>query len=140
MEVKINVDESMFKDILEKELRALTPDQIHEIVCKALECYLSNPDVMKSLVFHSDSYYGNKEPSKLMQETFKSIDLKSECTEVTSSVMTALKANGGKILIDLVISAFAHSLFNQLCHQNEFEMTIYDKVRQVVSEMMNNNR
>lgn len=140
MEVKINVDESMFKDVLDKELKALTPEQIHEIICKALETYLAKPDVMEGLLFHKDSYYGNKHPSDLMKETFKSIDLKSECAEVTSSVMTALKANGGKILIDLVISAFAHSLFNQLCHQNEFEMTIYDEVRQVVSEIMNNNR
>lgn len=140
MEIKINVDESMFKDVLDKELKALTPEQIHEIICKALETYLSKPDVMESLVFRKDSYYGNKYPSEIMKETFKSIDLKTECTEVTSSVMTALKANGGKILIDLVISAFANSLFNQICNRDEFNAAIDNNVRAIVSGMLNNNR
>ena len=36
MELKINIDETQFKDVMEKELKALTPEQLTDIFKEAI--------------------------------------------------------------------------------------------------------
>lgn len=50
MEIKINIDESRFQEVLEKELEAFSKDEIHEILKQALSEYLTREDVIKSLL------------------------------------------------------------------------------------------
>ena len=49
MELKIEVGEERFKDVLEEELKAFTKEELHNICRTALINVMSNPDVFRSL-------------------------------------------------------------------------------------------
>ena len=47
MEIKIEVGEEKFKNILEKELEAFTQEELHEICRKALIQQMSDPAIFQ---------------------------------------------------------------------------------------------
>ena len=50
MEIKINIDESKFQEVLEKELGAFTQEELHSIMKSAIKEYLNKEDVVKSII------------------------------------------------------------------------------------------
>ena len=50
MEIKINIDESKFQEVLEKELGAFTQEELHSIMKDALKEYFSKEEVLKNIV------------------------------------------------------------------------------------------
>jgi len=50
MEIKINIDESKFQEVLEKELAAFSQEEIHAIMKAAFEEYLNRDEVIKGLL------------------------------------------------------------------------------------------
>lgn len=50
MEIKINIDESKFQEVLEKELGAFTQEEIHSIMKDAIREYLNKEEVLKNLI------------------------------------------------------------------------------------------
>jgi predicted nucleotidyltransferase len=50
MEIKINIDESKFQEVLEKELGAFTQEELHSIMKDAIREYLNKEDVLKDLI------------------------------------------------------------------------------------------
>lgn len=50
MEIKINIDESKFQEVLEKELGAFTQEELHSIMRNAIKEYLNKEDVLNKLI------------------------------------------------------------------------------------------
>lgn len=50
MEIKINIDESKFQEVLEKELGAFTQEELHSIMRDAIKEYLNKEDVLDKLI------------------------------------------------------------------------------------------
>jgi energy-converting hydrogenase A subunit M len=50
MEIKINIDESKFQEVLEKELGAFTQEELHSIMRDAIKEYLNKEDVLNKLI------------------------------------------------------------------------------------------
>lgn len=50
MEIKINIDESKFQEVLEKELEAFTQEELHSIMRDAIKEYLNKEDVLDKLI------------------------------------------------------------------------------------------
>ena len=50
MEIKINIDESKFQEVLEKELAAFSQEEIHSIMKGAIEEYLRKDDILNGLL------------------------------------------------------------------------------------------
>ena len=50
MEIKINIDESKFQEVLEKELGAFTQEELHSIMKDAIREYLNKEEVLKNLI------------------------------------------------------------------------------------------
>lgn len=50
MEIKINIDESKFQEVLEKELGAFTQEELHSIMKDAIREYLNKEEVIKDLI------------------------------------------------------------------------------------------
>ena len=50
MEIKINIDESKFQEVLEKELGAFTQEELHSIMKDAIREYLNKEEVLKSII------------------------------------------------------------------------------------------
>ena len=50
MEIKINIDESKFQEVLEKELGAFTQEELHSIMRDAIKEYLNKEEVLVKLI------------------------------------------------------------------------------------------
>ena len=50
MKIEINIDETRFKDVLDKELEAFSKEELHDIIAKGMHEYIVNDEIMKSLL------------------------------------------------------------------------------------------
>ncbi len=77
MEIKINIDESKFQEVLEKELGAFTPEEIHAIMKEAFKEYLKRDDVLKELITkkEEDRWGGYIKDSSVMDKFVNHVDL-----------------------------------------------------------------
>ena len=55
MEIKINIDESKFQEVLEKELGAFTQEELHSIMRDAIKEYLNKEDVLNKLITQQET-------------------------------------------------------------------------------------
>lgn len=61
MEIKINLDESRFKGLVDEELGKFTDEEIHGILAKALEQYVVDEGLIGQLFFMKKTDYWGKE-------------------------------------------------------------------------------
>ena len=77
MEIKINIDESKFQEVLEKELGAFTPEEIHAIMKEAFKEYLNREDILKELITkkETDRWGGYVQNSSVMDKFVSTVNL-----------------------------------------------------------------
>lgn len=102
MEVKIVVDETKFKDVLENELEAFSKEEIHEIIRDCIIDTFKNPEFIES-IFISKDYWGNPSPSGLLENAVKNIDLSPAFKELADSISEYLKKNHKKVLENVMM-------------------------------------
>ncbi len=114
MEIKINVDETRFKDVLEKELEAFSKEELHEIVRECIVESLRNSEDLKSLfiVMRNNGYYNVQEPSEVMIEAAKSIDLSPAYKEIQDKMISTLKNNHHELLVSVLSKCIVNGLMN----------------------------
>lgn len=126
MELKINVDETMFKDIIEKELNAFSKDELHEIIRNCIiEAFKTDPKVSKFFV--SESTYGwstKLEPSPLLIKAAETLDLSSAFKDVQNQMIRMLKENYKEVLENAMLRAIKHNFFNDQEFQNQISYSI----------------
>lgn len=102
MEVKIVVDETKFKDVLENELEAFSKEEIHEIIRDCIIDTFKNPEFIERIFIHKD-YWGNSSPSGLLENAVKNIDLSPAFKELADSISEYLKENHKKVLENVMM-------------------------------------
>lgn len=114
MNITISVDETQFKEILDKELKELPKEDLQEIIKQAFSQYmLSNPDIVRNMFVKESSYsYYKYEPTDLMKDIVKSIDFSKECEEVAQVLKNELVDNSRKILEELILKTIAKNMFD----------------------------
>lgn len=113
MNITINVDETQFKEILDRELKDLPKEDLQEIIKQALTQYImSNPELVKNLLITNRiSRYSNEyTPTPIMEDIVKSIDFSKECEEVTQALKNELIGNSRKVLEELMLKSIARSM------------------------------
>ena len=113
MNITINVDETQFKEILDRELKDLPKEDIQEIIKQALTQYImSNPELVKNLLITNRiSRYSNEyTPTPIMEDIVKSIDFSKECEEVAQALKNELIGNSRKVLEELMLKSIARSM------------------------------
>lgn len=125
MEIKINVDETRFKDVLEKELEAFSKEELHEIVRECIVESLRNSEDLKSLfiVTRNNGYYNLQEPSEVIIEAAKSIDLSPAYKEIQDKMISTLKNNHRQLLV----SVLSKCIVNGLMNDNDFRASFRDE-------------
>lgn len=137
MEIKINVDETMFKDVLENELKAFSKEELHEIVRECIIEALRNDGVLKNLfVNESKDYWGTYtyKPTEVVFEAARSIDLSPAYTEIKDKMITTLKEDYHGVLE----RAMSGLIIDGIANDYEFR----NRMERVVSEILcrrNNN-
>ena len=116
MEIKINVDETKFKDVVENELNAFSKEELHEIIRECIIEALHNDNVLRNIfITPSKDWYGNykyETPSQIMIEAAKSIDLSPAYTEIKDKMIETLKTDYHSILENAMLGLILNGISN----------------------------
>lgn len=133
MEIKLNVDETQLKEVLDKQLAALTPEQLTDLIKECVTNYLrqNNGEAIKSLFIENEgigytnySYYGKK-PTRLTEEIVKKINFSDVTDPIVAEMKEELRTNSRSILEGVILKALTKSLFDTTHDQNWFFEEMY---------------
>lgn len=142
MELKIVVDNNMFEDVVEKELKALSQEQIKEIVVAGIKEYLKESDNVKKLFFRQDrTNWGSSvtytEPSSLLIEMFKNYDISADVEDIKDEITKTIKNDAANIVQKLFVQAISEALADKLRDSTNFNYMLMDSVSQIMTMRTN---
>ena len=130
MEIKINVDETMFKDVLENELNAFSKEELHEIVRQCIIEALHKDDVLKNLfTIKETDYWGHvsyEKPSQIVINAAKNIDLSPAYAEIKDNMIDTLKRDYRKVLENAMLGAILNGISNDYDFQSRMNASIQE--------------
>jgi hypothetical protein len=136
MELKINIDETMFKDVLEKELKAFSSEELHEIIRECIVEALKTDGTLRSLFIKPKRYsYESDEASQVLFEAAKNIDLSPAYEEIQEMMITELKKNYDKLLQNIMLK----TMVDGLCNDWNFRSNLHSAVDEVLRMRANPN-
>lgn len=128
MELKINIDETMFKDVIEKELKAFSQEELHEIVRECIVEALKTDGSLKSLFIRpKNTYsYGPDEPTQVLMEAAKNIDLSPAYEEIQNMMINELKTNYDSLLQKIMMKTMVDGLSYDWNFRSNLEAAVND--------------
>ena len=130
MELKIEVNDEMFKDVAEKSLNTLKPEQVTEIMQQALLEYFRKDNykaIEGILVDTSRSDYWNKEPSAFTKKIIESCDM-SSLQEVVDKCIDQLKDKYDTILIRILTDMLTTGFIDNYAFRDSLKTTIHEEL------------
>lgn len=139
MEIKINVDDNAFNDIIKKELDAFSKEELHDIIIKMIEESLRSSDVIKNLFVETEKpYYSSSstvnKPGPILMEAAKKFDLSPAIKEIQDEVLETLKEHHKELVENLLLSL----MVNGLCDNYEFRSKMENVMLNVLTRHRNN--
>lgn len=134
MEIKINVDETMFKDIIDKELKAFSKEELHEITRECIiEVFRNDKNIVRLFLDTSD-WYGKDRPSDLLVAAANKIDLSPAFKEIQEDMISTLKNNYKEVLEHAMLRAIRTNFANSYEFCTVMETTIDEILRRKALE------
>ena len=134
MELKINIDETMFKDVLEKELKAFSSEELHEIIRECIVEALKTDGSLKNLFIKPKRYsYDSDEPTQVLIEAAKNINLSPAYNEIQEMMIEELKTNYNKILQKIMLK----TMVDGLCSDWNFRSNLSSAIDEIVYQRLN---
>ena len=125
MNITIQIDETQFKDILDKELKDMPKEQLQEIIKQAFtQFFATNPKAAQEL-FYTENEYGyskRKEPTQLLKSIIGNISFEEECDEILTVLKDEFKGNAREIIESVMLKAMAKVFFDKSQSEGWFEM------------------
>lgn len=127
MEVKIQVDETKFKDVLENELDAFNPEDLHDIIAECIGEYFreNNYKALEKIMFDSGFYRDT--PSALLKEAITKCDY-SGLQDVVDAMIDRLRNNYQDILSEVLWSQISKALVNSYGLQDSMGIAIRNAI------------
>ena len=125
MNITIQIDETQFKDILDKELKDMPKEQLQEIIKQAFtQFFATNLKVAQELFFTENSYglSKRKEPTQLLKSIINNISFEEECDEILTVLKDEFKGNAREIIESVMLKAMAKVFFDKSQGEGWFEM------------------
>ena len=143
MEIKINIDESKFQEVLEKELGAFTQEELHEILKIAIAEYLRRDEILKEYMSKPDvDRWGSAiMGSSVLEKLVSTVDLNDVFQEPKEKIKElistdeALKSAANEILINVFKSRF-RSAFTE---DRDFMNSLANRVSDVLAQRSQRN-
>ena len=141
MEIKINLNEDRFSQLLTDELQKFTTDEVHQIIGEAMRKYLENGDNFKEMFIktHEDRWgYKNDSYTPLVEQVIKKIDFSPIFLDIQNKILDYFKNDENimriakQILGDTILKGLTKSLFND----DTFRSELTTEIRQ---NIFNNN-
>lgn len=138
MEIKINVDEVKFKDVIENELKAFSKEELHEIIRECIVEALHNDAMLRNIfIIPEKDYWGNykyEKPSQVMLDAARSIDLSPAYTEIKDKMIDTLKNNYHQILENAMLGM----ILNGISNDYDFQSRMNASIQEVIMSNRNN--
>ena len=136
MELKINIDETMFKEVIEKELNAFSKEELHEIIRECIVEALKNNSTLKGLFVKPKMYsYSSDEPTQVLFEAAKNIDLSPAYEEIQNMMITELKTNYSQLLQNIMMK----TMVSGLCNDWGFRDNLSSAINEILTSRANPN-
>ena len=121
-QVIINVEDDEYKEIVEKGIRALKPEQLQETIVSAIGDFLraNNYEIIKNIFIYKPDYR-NPEPTLFFRNILNQLDY-SELQEILSKIIDELSNNYKEVLV----SAMSDLLISRLSNNARLTDTISD--------------
>lgn len=153
MKLEINVDETMFKDVLEKELKAFSEEELHEIVKGCIVEFFKNNDNIKKMFLeekyetwgygsNAEKHFKGYEPTGLLRQIVaKKFDYDEPYEEVRKSLLEfcAKEDTLKNILKEMISETFINFFANQVMNNGQLRSSIASVMHQELYNMKNNN-
>lgn len=139
MKIELNIDETQLKDVLDKQLAALTPEQLTDLIKECITNYLKQNDgeAIKALFIENEnrgysygSYYGSR-PTKLTEKIVEKIDFTDVADPIVAEMKEELRTNSREILEGVILKALAKSISDTNRNQSWFLEEMMDLHRQI---------
>lgn len=147
MKLEINVDETMFKDVLEKELNAFSQEELHEILKGCIIEFFNKSDSIKKMFLEEKtSYWGNSieyEPTGLLRDIVKNkFDYAEPYEEVKEKILEFCKKEDvmKSLLKEMIADSFANMLTGSIFFNCDFRNNIANVVKEVIYDEKNQGR
>lgn len=125
MELKINIDETMFKEVLDKELKAFSSEELHEFIRECIVEALKTDDTFKSLFIKPKrNSWEHDEASELLFEAAKHIDLSPAYEEIQELMVAELKTNYSELLQNVMMKTMVDGLCNSWGFKNNLQNAV----------------
>lgn len=137
MEIKINIDESKFQEVLEKELGAFTQEELHSIMRDAIKEYLNKEDVLNKLINQqeTDRWGCVVRGTSTLEKFVNNVDLsdvfaepKERIKEIISNDETLKKA-----AVEILANMFKDRFMNAFTQDYTFLNQLADRVAYTLS-------
>lgn len=129
MEIKINVDETMFKDVLEKELNAFSKEELHEIIRECIAEVLRSDITLRGFFIKPKDYsYDIDRPSDVLIEAAKNINLSPAYEEIQEKLISELKTNYKQLLQNVMLNI----MIEGLCENGTFRENLRYAMRDIM--------
>lgn len=147
MKLEINVDETMFKDVLEKELSAFSQEELHEILKGCIIEFFNNDDSIKKMFLQEKtSYWGNStdyEPTGLLKDIVRNkFDYNEPYEEVKEKILEFCKKEGvmKSLLKEMIADSFTNMFTGSIFFNGDFRSNIANVIREVIYDEKSQGR
>ena len=134
MQLTINIDETMFKDVVEKELGAFSHEELHDIIKQCIVKFLTEGDTIKQLLVKEQTdnysrYYKSLEPTKLFESAVKSMDFNEDLKEIKDAFTKCILDNFQSIVTELIGQSIAKQLADKWQAEGWLENAMMETIR-----------
>jgi len=128
MEIKIDLNEERFSQLLTDELQKFTPDEVHQIIGEGMRKYLENSDNFKEVFVktHEDRWgYKNDSYTPLVEQVIKKIDFSPIFLDIQNKILDYFKNDENimriakNVLGDIIIKGLTKCLFSDEVFRGE---------------------
>ena len=144
MEIKINIDESKFQEVLEKELAAFSQEEIHEIMKGAIKEYLNREEILKDMINkpQTDRWGCSIKDTSVLQKFVNNVDLsdifeepKEKIKDIISNDETLKKA-----AVEILANMFKDRFMSAFTQDYTFLNSLADRVAYTLTQRSNGNQ
>lgn len=149
MEIKINIDESLFDSVIAEEIKAIPKEDIQKIIKDCIKERLNSKtedgkNILESFFFEKKNNYGygysaqSTTPSDLMIKILQNIDYSDVVNEVKESVIDYVKNNKRTLTNDVIYNFISNGLTRTFCDNEFFKMELRNAIDYEISRRNEN--
>ena len=138
MEIKINIDESKFQEVLEKELGAFTQEELHSIIKDAIREYLNKEEVLKNLINRqeTDRWGYVVKGTSTMEKFVNNVDLSDVFAELKEKIKQIISDDETlkKAAVEILANLFKDRFMTAFTQDYRFLEALSNRVACILTE------